>query len=137
MDRMLFLICALFGSMTIGTAQNNGSAPQQGATSPTELDAMAFKDRIDRGGARLIDVRTPAEFATGHIAGAVNMDWTARDYEALFATLDPKQPVLLYCAAGGRSEQALEYLRGKGFRAAHLIDGIAAWNKAGLPVVKE
>lgn len=102
-----------------------------------DMDASSFNASIEKGEARLIDVRTPAEFASGHIKGAENMDWTAADYEKKFATLDAARPVLLYCASGGRSDQAKEYLEGKGFKVAHLVDGIAGWKKAGLPVVKD
>jgi rhodanese-related sulfurtransferase len=40
----------------------------------------------------------------------------------------------LYCAIGGRSDQAREYLQAKGYKAHDLEDGIAAWKEAGLPV---
>lgn len=113
----------------------SGSSPE--LTIPTDIEAPEFNARIAKGDARLIDVRTPAEFASGHIKGAENMDWSAADYEKTFATLDASRPVLLYCAVGGRSDQAKEYLEKKGFKVAHLVDGITGWKKAGLPVVKD
>lgn len=102
----------------------------------TELTPAQFQEAISTGDAVLVDVRTPTEYASGHIAGSVNMDWTAKDYEKGFAKLDPKKPVLLYCHGGGRSEQALEYLESKGYKPQHLGGGITAWKKAGLPTVK-
>lgn len=109
---------------------------QTTAGQPTELDVAAFKAALAQGKARLVDVRTPAEYAAGHLQGSINIDWTAEDYEAGFAQLDTKMPVLLYCHSGGRSEQALEYLLAKGYRAQHLIGGYSAWKKAGNASVK-
>ena len=97
----------------------------------TELAPEAFKSAISQGKSRLVDVRTPAEFAAGHLQGSINIDWTADDFEANFAKLDKAMPVLLYCHSGGRSEQALEHLIEKGYRAQHLAGGYSAWKKAG------
>lgn len=102
----------------------------------TELGVDAFNTAIAAGHARLVDVRTPAEYAAGHLIGSINIDWTADDYEAAFAKLDKRMPVLLYCHSGGRSEQAMEYLADKGYRAQHLGGGYAAWKKAGKPSEK-
>ncbi|MCB9183729.1 MAG: rhodanese-like domain-containing protein [Flavobacteriales bacterium] len=106
------------------------------AFAQNELTPAQFKEAIAKGDAVLVDVRTPTEYASGHIDGSINVDWTAKEYEAAFAQLDPKKPVLLYCHGGGRSEQALEYLESKGYKARHLGGGITAWKKAGLPTVK-
>lgn len=103
----------------------------------TDLPAAAFAERIKLGDAQLVDVRTAREYRAGHLAGARNLDWTAPDYETLFATLESDKPVLVYCAMGGRSEQAKEYLVGRGFTVLQLTDGIKAWEQAGLPVVKD
>ncbi len=99
----------------------------------TELAPEAFKNAIAQGKAGLVDVRTPAEYAAGHLQGSINVDWTADDYQANFAKLDKAMPLLLYCHSGGRSEQALEYLIEKGYRVQHLVGGYAAWKKAGYP----
>ena len=103
---------------------------------PQELTPSEFQRIAALGTHQLIDVRTPQEFSTGHIAGAINIDWTAANYEASFSRIDASRPVLLYCHSGGRSEQALEHLVGKGYRVQHLEGGIAAWRKAGFVVVK-
>lgn len=118
-------------------AQVNQAPTRSAADAPkAELSPEEFKRAIETGKYQLVDVRTPAEFASGHIANSVNIDWTANGYEAAFAAIKPDTPVLLYCHSGGRSEQALEHLIGKGYRAQHLIGGISAWQKAGLSVVK-
>ena len=113
-----------------------GCAEAQVTGTSTDLEAPAFKTEIEKGKALLIDVRTPAEYASGHIAGSTNIDWTAADYETRFAKLDPKTPVLVYCHSGGRSEQAQEFLVEKGFVAMNLTGGFVGWKKAGYAVEK-
>lgn len=83
----------------------------------------------------VLDVRTPEEFAAGHIAGAKNVDFRAADFAAKVAALDRKQTYLVHCASGGRSGKSLELM--KGFTAVyHLNEGFKAWEKAGKPVTK-
>ena len=85
----------------------------------------------------VLDVRTPEEFAAGHIAGAKNVDFSAADFAAKVAALDKGQTYLLHCAAGGRSGKTLELMKGHHFTAIyHLHEGFKAWEKAGKPVAK-
>ena len=51
----------------------------------------------------VLDVRTAKEYAAGHIAGATNLDFYAKDFESKLDTLDKQKPYLVHCAAGGRS----------------------------------
>lgn len=128
-----------FSALVLSTyALGQVQAPVQSAAkaAPQELTPSEFQRIAALGTHQLIDVRTPQEFSTGHIAGAINIDWTAANYEASFSRIDASRPVLLYCHSGGRSEQALEHLLGKGYRVQHLEGGIAAWRKAGFVVVK-
>lgn len=117
-------------------AQQQAPVQSLAKSQQPELSPMAFKEALETGRYQLIDVRTPAEFGTGHLQGAVNIDWTAADYEATFSRISAERPVLLYCRSGGRSGQALEYLVSKGLQVQHLEGGITAWRKAGLPVVQ-
>lgn len=85
----------------------------------------------------VLDVRTPKEFAAGHIAGALNIDSSAPDFKEWLAALNRGRPTLVHCASGGRSAPAVEVLRALGFREVyHLKDGFKGWKKAGLPVKK-
>ena len=85
----------------------------------------------------VLDVRTPEEFATGHIAGAKNVDFMAADFAVRVAALDKGRTYLVHCAAGGRSSKALDLMKGENFAALyHLNDGFKAWEKAGKSVVK-
>jgi rhodanese-related sulfurtransferase len=85
----------------------------------------------------ILDVRTPDEFAAGHIEGAVNIDWYNPQFKAEIAALDKSKPVFVYCAVGGRSGQAKKLLNSEGFKEVHNLNGgIEAWKKDGLKVVK-
>lgn len=84
----------------------------------------------------VIDVRTPEEFAEGHLDGAVLIDINSPDFEQRIAELDRDQPYVLYCRSGNRSAAARAVMADLGFTdVADVEGGIAAWIAAGLPVV--
>lgn len=84
----------------------------------------------------ILDVRTPGEYAQGHLAKAVNMDVNAPGFEQNILKLDKNKPVYVYCLAGVRSRQAVAILKRKGFNAVSMSGGIQSWTAAGLPVTK-
>ena len=83
----------------------------------------------------MLDVRTPEEFAEGHLEGAVLVDFYDADFAEQLAALDTDVPYLVYCRSGNRSGQAMGVMEELGFTSAADIDGgIVAWVDAGLPV---
>jgi phage shock protein E len=73
----------------------------------------SVKDKI-AAGARVVDVRSPAEFADGAYPGAVSIPLPA--LPARMMELEPKDtPIVLYCASGARSGQAMRFLKQNGF----------------------
>ena len=85
----------------------------------------------------MVDVRTPQEWASGHIQGAKHIDWFSDEFKAEVAKLDKAKPVRLYCASGGRSEEARELLKELGFSDVLDLDGgIAAWKRSGGGMAK-
>jgi rhodanese-related sulfurtransferase len=84
----------------------------------------------------VLDVRTRDEFAEGHLADAVNVDFYAADFEDRLAQLDPTRPYVLYCRSGNRSGATAEMMTELGFEEVYEVDGgILAWVAAGQPVV--
>ena len=71
----------------------------------------------------LIDVRTPDEFAAGYIENAVNIDFNAPNFNTQISTLDKEQPLLIYCAAGGRSAKAAALMESLGFKKVYELQG--------------
>ncbi|WP_353065616.1 rhodanese-like domain-containing protein [Arcanobacterium hippocoleae] len=64
----------------------------------------------------LLDVRTPAEFSDGHLAGAINIDFTAPDFLQKLQNFDPHAHYILYCRSGGRASAALSQMAQLGFQ---------------------
>jgi rhodanese-related sulfurtransferase len=96
--------------------------------------------------ATVIDVREPAEFATGHLPGAINIPRGVLEFEieahpALggvtdAALADRQRAIVVYCRSGGRAALATQSLQQLGFTAVRSIaGGIMGWTAAGLPVV--
>ena len=82
--------------------------------------------------AQLLDVRTPEEFADGHLAGAKNLNIFDDDFAAKIEKLDKKKPVLVYCHSGGRSGEAYEALKKAGFTTVlDMKGGFSSWKKEG------
>ena len=84
----------------------------------------------------VLDVRTPAEFADGHLEGAVLVDFMAPDFRERLEDLDPETPYLMYCRSGNRSGQARAVMAELGFvDVADIEGGTLAWAAAGHPLV--
>ena len=83
----------------------------------------------------VLDIRTPEEFAAGHIAGAINIDYYAADFEERLGELDLQVPYVMYCNSGNRSGNTLPLMDSLGFAEVYELDGgIQAWLGAGHPV---
>ena len=85
---------------------------------------------------QVVDVRTPAEYASGHLADAIMININQDDFKTQAAKLDKGKPVFVYCAGGVRSGKAAKVLESLGFKVYDLDGGIRAWSSAGKPVVK-
>ncbi len=86
----------------------------------------------------ILDVRTPAEFAKGHIKGAINVDFKSPDFARNIAKLNNHVPYILHCRSGNRSGQSLEILKKNNFGTLyHLEGGFNEWQASGQPVAQE
>ncbi len=84
----------------------------------------------------VIDVRTPAEFAEGHIARAEVVDVSAADFADRIGQLDRSATYLVYCHSGNRSGQATALMASLGFASVYDLEGgIIAWQGSGAPLV--
>lgn len=85
----------------------------------------------------ILDVRTPEEFAAGHLGQAVNISHDRLAEQLPQIQPYASKPVLLYCRSGNRAVKAAEILTEAGFTDLHHLTGdMLAWDAAGLPVVK-
>jgi rhodanese-related sulfurtransferase len=103
---------------------------------PQEANSLIQKNKNNRNFV-ILDVRTPAEFRDGHVAGAINIDYHAPTFKEQLSGLDKTKVYLLYCRTARRSRATLEMMRELGFQEVyHMLGGIVGWQAAGLPIVK-
>jgi phage shock protein E len=108
----LAVVLVLLLTTLVAACGGSGSV----VTKPSAADAAAMV-----GTRVVIDVRTPAEFAAGHLAGAQNIDVEAGDFATRIASLDKDAKYLLYCRSGRRSAVAAELMAEAGFK--DIVDG--------------
>lgn len=103
--------------------------------SGASLAPVEFQNRLSKEPkALLIDVRTPMEYASGHLSGARLIP--LQDLAQNSTSLERERPILLYCRSGHRSGLALRQLQAHGFQVQDLEGGILAWKAQGLPSEK-
>ncbi len=103
------------------------------AQTSTSLSADEFEKGIsNKETAQVLDVRTPTEYASGHIKNALLADWKDQnEFNRRISFIDKQKPVYVYCLSGGRSATAAEKMRKEGFvKVYELKGGMNAW-KAG------
>ncbi|MGW9028626.1 rhodanese-like domain-containing protein [Streptomyces sp. NPDC055722] len=99
-------------------------------TTPTTLDPREARSRLHE--LTVIDVRSPGEYAGGHLPGALNIPLDQLD-RALpdIRTASERRGILVVCASGARSENACRILAGRGIDTATLAGGTSAWAAQG------
>ncbi len=106
------------GLMFAMFAKGGGASAQEVAEAKTKVGQ----------GAMLLDVRTPQEYASGHIEGAINIP--VQQLSSRLGELGEKdREIVVYCRSGARSGQATQVLRGAGFSAVQDIGPMSAWKK--------
>ena len=102
------------------------------AQTKTNLTADEFEKAVAKDSVQILDVRTPGEYAGGHIKNTLLANWNdATEFERRISYVDKNKPVYVYCLAGGRSAAAAQKMRAMGFENVfELQGGINAW-KAG------
>ena len=85
------------------------------ASSGLQVVDVATTRRALADGGIAVDVRTPAEYATGHLQGAKNIDLSAKDFDQQIAALDPDADYVVYCASGRRAAEAIKAMQDAGY----------------------
>ena len=122
---------AIFLAATLASAAFAGD-PKPGEA--PGISAAGLHSQRESGAAPVvIDVRTPEEYASGHVPGAVNIPFD--QVAERIAEIDAPHGVALYCMVGPRARKGEAALLGAGDeKVFHLEGGLAAWQAAGLPV---
>lgn len=125
MKKLLTCLLATLGLTTACGQQNFENA-----------EVREFAELIADSNVVVLDVRTAAEFAEGHILGAVLIDQGQSDFmEKAKATLPAGKTIAVYCRSGRRSANAAGRLADVGYKCVNLKGGIMAWKKANMPVI--
>ena len=91
---------------------------------PTALDASQAGARLDE--LTVLDVRTPGEYASGHLPGALNIP--VQELDRRVAEVGPAdRELIVYCRSGHRSSRATEILRQHGYSKVHNLGPMTAW----------
>jgi rhodanese-related sulfurtransferase len=143
---LLALLVTLFGCISASniTATSTITATTPFTTvppviknvSPVQADQVIRANK-DNANYIIIDVRTPAEYAGGHLVKAVNIDYNASDFKDRVNLLDKNRTYLVYCQTANRSSSAVKVMAEVGFKDIyHMTGGIVEWQAEGLAVVK-
>jgi phage shock protein E len=138
-------LVALVAAAALLTGCSGSSSPLSPTTGPTaaavpatgsSLSPSDFAAAVKLPNTEILDVRTASEFASGHLAGAVNLDVESSGFTTSLANLDPSKNYAVYCRAGNRSKTATSIMKQTGFTSVYdLAGGINAWTSAGGAVV--
>jgi rhodanese-related sulfurtransferase len=106
------------------------------SSSAIDLSVTEFSAKVAEAGVITLDVRTPGEFAEGHLEGARLIDFQSGNFEIEIATLDKNATYAVYCRSGNRSGQAVKVMQDAGFmNVFNMNGGVIDWANAGLPLV--
>ena len=131
MNKLAFLLlAALFISGAASCKQ-----PPPDPTTITNLNVKQGKELIDENKNNpdfvILDVRTPEEFNSGHIANAVNIDYKSPDFKEQLENLDKDKTYALYCHSGRRATASADIMNGLGFQNIYNFGGVKQWLDAG------
>lgn len=100
-----------------------------------KADVKEFAEFINSADVQLVDVRTPEEYAEGHLDGAINLNAESEDFvPKAKELLRRERAVAVYCKSGRRASKAAEQLAAEGYQVTNLSGGIIAWKLKGRPV---
>ena len=97
----------------------------------SSVDTNAFARVIAMKKVQLVDVRTPGEYANGHLPDAININVNDADFEEQATQLNKARPVAIYCRSGNRSKRAANILTNMGYKVIELDAGYVGWVNEG------
>ncbi len=122
-------LIALIGSILLLAGCSSSS-------SAIDLSVTEFSSKVAEAGVITLDVRTPGEYAEGHLEGAQLIDFQSGNFENEISSLDKNATYAVYCRSGNRSGQAVKVMQDAGFTSVfNMNGGVIDWANAGLPLV--
>ena len=131
----LRLAILLFISTFFCACNGLGQHPEESGILENISNEFLAKKLIDK--ALILDVRTPDETQLGIIEGATIINLYDDDFENKIQLMDKSNPIVVYCASGGRSSQAAAILTEHGFMEVYNLEGgLYGWQNAGFPITE-
>lgn len=129
MKKVVFFLSIIIFSAVACQSQN--TSKEAAATAKSEvLSVTDFKTKISDSKVQLVDVRTPEEYAQGHIGEALNVNVLDGNFSTEIQKMDKTKPVYIYCRSGSRSARAAKTMQELGFLEIYdLQGGYLAWSK--------
>ena len=115
------IFCSMFALLAACSCKGEGRATFE------SVDQTQFALEIANPDVQIVDVRTMAEYADGHIPGAVNIDVNSPEFDSAITTLNKEHTVALYCRSGRRSKIAADKVASAGYKVVELDGGILSW----------
>ena len=123
----------MVGEVAIAAGLPGLALAAEPALVPISQEALLERQQKGDDATYVLDVRSPEEYASGHVPGAVNIPYD--QIAARMAEVPKDKDVVLYCKSGRRAGIAAEVLAGQGYtRLQHLEGDIVAWVEKGRPV---
>jgi rhodanese-related sulfurtransferase len=134
MKAMLQTVSLVF-SLVLVSAMSACQAQADQNTSNLSPHDFAQQIKAKGDSALVVDVRTPGEFRSGHIPGAISVDYNGSHFAEEVGNLPKDKQVFIYCQSGRRSRASASVFLEAGFNpVANLANGILGWREAGLPM---
>lgn len=134
MNILRTLLLAILTSISAVAQDPKPAAP---AAVTKNVDVVKFEQLLASTNVVVLDVRTPGEYAEGHLTNSVLLDYRSPDFAAQVAKMDKSKQYLVHCAGGARSARACTKMESLGFtNLVNLEGGYGAWKEAGKPVTK-
>lgn len=127
---VLIAIVLISGGLLLWPSLKRGG---RGGVSAAEATQM-----INRRNAVVVDLRSAEEFAKGHLPSARHVAFGELEAKVGQLAKNKSNPVVLVCQTGQHSHKAQRIVKDAGYAEVHVLDGgVDAWQKAGMPVVKQ
>ena len=124
----------IFSSLLVALGMFSACAQQK----YENVDVQGFSALLTEPDVVVLDVRTPSEYAEGHIEGAINIDQFEDDFvQQVLQRVDKEKRVAVYCRSGKRSANAAGKLTTEGYTCINLLGGFIAWKKAEMPATTD
>ncbi|PCE25801.1 sulfurtransferase [Paraburkholderia acidicola] len=127
---VLIAIALISGALLLWPALSRRGRGGVTASEATQL--------INRRNAVVVDLRSAADFAAGHLPSARHLEFAELQAKVGQLVKNKSNPVLLVCQTGQQSNKAVRVVQDAGYAEVHVLQGgLNAWQQAGMPVVKQ